>query len=132
MHKLLYVSSTRRDFPIDGLNAILPTARRKNAMLGVTGLLLYIDGGFLQVLEGQRDILHDLYGVIASDNRHWNANLLLDQDGPRNFGNWDMGFRVLGQMQPDVGLVELTQSALKGLIKPGSAKPVLDILINTF
>src|ERR1700761_4061978 len=132
MHKLLYVSNTRRDFPIDGLKALLERARANNAALKITGLLLYIDGGFLQVLEGERDVLRDLYAVIAKDNRHWDAKLLLDQEGARNFGNWSMGFRALGEEPADAGLVGITQGALNGLIKPGQAKPILDVLINTF
>lgn len=70
MHKLLYVSSTKRDLSEVALKPILATARNNNAVLDVTGLLLYIDGGFLQVLEGQRDVLHELYETIARDPRH--------------------------------------------------------------
>lgn len=132
MHKLLYVSSTRRDFPQSELKAILSAARVNNASLGVTGLLLYVDGGFLQVLEGEQDTLHQLYGVIAKGRRHWDAKLLLDQPGPRNFGEWSMGFKVLGDDTTDAGLAGITQSAIGGLIKPGSAKPVLDVLLRTF
>lgn len=132
MHKLLYVSSTKRDFPQDDLKAILKSARDNNASLGVTGLLLYIDGGFLQVLEGERDTLHKLYSEIAADPRHWDANLLLDEDAPRNFGDWCMGFKNLDGESGEAGLVGITQGAINGLIKPGSAKPILDILIRTF
>src|ERR1700743_3762484 len=124
MHKLLYVSNTRRDFPDDGLRAVLATSRKNNAALGVTGLLLYIDGGFLQVLEGERAVLQALYAKIAKDPRHWDTKLLLDDAGPRNFGSWSMGFETLSPDSADAGLVGITQSAIKGLIKPGAANPV--------
>jgi hypothetical protein len=132
MHKLLYVSTTRRDVPVEELNAILAVARVNNSGLDVTGLLLYIDGGFLQVLEGERSVLHDLYSRIARDPRHWDAKLLLDQAGERNFSAWSMGFKSLTRDGADAGLIDITQNAIKGLIGPGGAQPILDILIRTF
>jgi hypothetical protein len=132
MHQLLYVSSTRRDFPQQELKEILAVARANNVALGVTGLLLYVDGGFLQVLEGERDVLHMLYTQIAKDTRHWEPKLLLDHEGERSFSQWSMGFKDLGDGSADAGLVGITQSAIKGLIKPGGAQPILDILIKTF
>lgn len=132
MHKLLYVSSTKRDFPADDLERILVKARSKNTALGVTGLLLYVDGGFLQVLEGEDAVLRQLYAAIAKDTRHWDARVLLDKEAPRNFGDWSMGFKSLGADTSEAGLVGITQSAIRGLIKPGGAQPVLDVLIRTF
>src|ERR1700744_226234 len=124
MHKLLYVSSTRRDFPPPELEGILLKARVKNTTLGVTGLLLYVDGGFLQVLEGEQTIWRELYETIAGDNRHWDARVLLDKEAPRNFGDWSMGFRVLTEDTSEAGLVGITQSAIRGLINPGGAQPI--------
>jgi Sensors of blue-light using FAD len=132
MHKLLYVSATQRSLPQSELDAILNVARIKNSALGVTGLLLYADGGFLQVLEGERGALHQLYSVIAKDARHWEARLLLDEECDRNFSAWSMGFKRLEGEDADPAVVGLTQSAIAGLIKPGGAKPVLDVLIRTF
>ena len=132
MHKLLYVSSTKKEFPTEELADLLRMARINNDRLGVTGLLLYIDGGFLQVLEGERTVLHDLYGAISQDPRHWDAKLLVDQASPRNFGNWSMGFKLIGEETNYAGVVGITQAAINGLIKPGGAQPILDVLIRTF
>ena len=131
MHKLLYVSSTARDFPQAQLREILAVSRANNAPLGVTGMLLYIDGGFLQVMEGERDTLQRLYAKIADDKRHWDAKLLFDDAASRNFGAWSMGFKELDPAA-DAGVVAITQDAVKGLIRPGDAGPVLDVLIRTF
>lgn len=132
MHKLLYVSSTKRDMPEHELLVILEKARANNAALNVTGLLLYIDGGFLQVLEGERDALHHLYETIERDPRHWDTKLLIDEESPRNFGRWSMGFKMLGHEVDDASLTGITTGAIQGLIQPGGAKPVLDVLIRTF
>lgn len=131
MRKLLYVSATKRDFPQQELREILATARRNNAARGITGLLLYADGGFLQVLEGEHDPLFQLYAVIERDGRHWDTKLLLDIDAPRNFSKWSMGFEALDEnADPDV--LGVTQAAIQGVIQPGGAHAVLDILIRTF
>ena len=132
MHKLLYVSSTKRNFPEAELRAILAKARAKNAALGITGLLLYMDGGFLQVLEGDRESVHSLYGIIARDSRHWDPKILFDEDAPRNFVSWSMGFKLLSERTDDYALVNATKAAIEGLIKPGAARPVLEVLIRTF
>jgi len=50
MHQLLYTSSTLRDFDDAQLENILAASRRNNPKLGVTGMLLYCEGGFMQVL----------------------------------------------------------------------------------
>ncbi len=50
MQQMLYVSATRRDLSQDELQDILAASRANNAHLGVTGLLLYLDGGFLQLI----------------------------------------------------------------------------------
>jgi hypothetical protein len=132
MHKLLYVSSTKRDFPDSDLETILVKSRNKNLALGITGLLLYVDGGFLQVLEGEKDVIVQLYTTIARDPRHWDAKLLLDNVSPRNFGAWSMGFKALKDEAGDAGLVEITQAAIGGLIQPGGAQPLLQVLLRTF
>ena len=49
MRQLLYVSSTADEPSLDDLDQVLTASRRNNAMMGITGLLLFIDGGFLQV-----------------------------------------------------------------------------------
>jgi hypothetical protein len=132
MHKLLYVSSTKRDFPSADLEVMLAKARAKNGALDVTGLLLYVDGGFLQILEGEKDVLADLYAKIAQDPRHWDAKVLLNCEAQRNFGEWSMGFKALNNDADDAGLIGVTQAAIGGLIKPGGAQPLLQVLLRTF
>jgi len=101
MHRLLYVSSTPQDFPHDELQSILRQSRDNNHRRDVTGLLLYIDGGFLQVLEGDRTALHDLYALIAKDTRHWDAKVLLDEEAPRNLVGGAWAFARCGRRRPN-------------------------------
>ncbi len=52
---LVYVSSATLLFPGEDLRALLATSRKNNAELGVTGMLLYKDGNFIQILEGDEE-----------------------------------------------------------------------------
>lgn len=93
-HQLIYVSAATQPFSDDGLYALLAQARAHNQARDLTGLLLYSDGLFLQVLEGTKAAVHQLYhGRVAHDSRHTHLRLLAD--GPaaeRIFPDWSMGF----------------------------------------
>src|SRR5690348_2303117 len=91
MRQLLYVSNTAYEFGLGDLDNVLTASRRNNAMLGITGLLLFIDGGFLQILEGEERAVRELYTRITSDPRHRNARVMLDREVPvRAFPDWSM------------------------------------------
>lgn len=67
---LTYVSRATRDFSPGDLDALAEQSRRDNAAHGITGVLLYAEGRFLQRLEGPRDAIAALYARIARDERH--------------------------------------------------------------
>jgi hypothetical protein len=98
--QLAYVSSACTPFSQGELVDLLKQARAKNERLGVTGLLLYKDGNFLQVLEGESDIVHQLIRQIEADPRHRDTTVLLDEPvTARSFPDWSMGFRNLSDPQ---------------------------------
>lgn len=91
--QLCYVSTSLRLVSRDDLTDILQSARRNNAQRNITGLLLYKDMSFLQILEGRRADVSDVYETIKSDPRHHRINTLFDNEVPeREFGEWAMGF----------------------------------------
>ncbi len=93
---LTYVSFASRDMTEDDLTDILTKAREKNSRLDITGLLLYRDRYFIQALEGEQDVVEELYGVIAKDPRHGHVlTVSKDQVDERAFGSWEMGFKNL-------------------------------------
>lgn len=129
MRQLLYVSNTGRDLTSGMLSDILTSARRNNQALGVTGLLLHIDGGFLQVLEGEELALRELYIHIGKDRRHWNLQLMLDREAPRAFGEWSMGFEKLDPEHPETaGMFGVTSEAIAGRLSPTAGKVVITML----
>ena len=96
IYHLLYQSCSLIPFEPRELNALLESARMRNQSLDISGLLLYTpDGRFLQVLEGPREAVRELYHQhIACDPRHYNCQLL--GEGPceaRSFAGWAMDFR---------------------------------------
>jgi len=79
------------------LASILESAVRHNREDGITGMLLYSGGNFLQVLEGAPASVKATYQRICDDPRHRKTMVLLEQDvDERHFGDWSMGYRQLG------------------------------------
>ncbi|HKH09805.1 MAG TPA: BLUF domain-containing protein [Rubrobacter sp.] len=96
MFFLVYVSSAVRPFSRPELEDLLATSRDNNARAGVTGMLLYKDGNFMQVIEGEEEAVRALYDKIGNDPRH-RGEITLRQDFTegRQFPDWSMGFRDL-------------------------------------
>lgn len=96
IHRLVYLSAATELLSKPDLLNLLNKARQKNLSLGVTGLLLYKDGDFIQLLEGERDAVKALYQTILQDRRHRGATLILEEEAEtRLFADWSMGFRDL-------------------------------------
>ena len=96
MLSLVYVSSSTSEFSEADLVALLKHSREKNTRLGLTGLLLYRDGNFMQVLEGPDNAVRQLFETILADSRHHGVILLLErQIELREFADWTMAFRNL-------------------------------------
>lgn len=113
MRQLLYTSSTSRDTPPETIDSILAVSRKNNSRDGITGVLLYIDGGFMQVLEGEPVVVSKTLERIRKDSRHWNTGVLLDRTAERAFSSWTMGFVKPTEQQLKSGMFRLTQDAMK-------------------
>jgi hypothetical protein len=93
VYQLIYSSSAVQPFSPAALGNLLVRARRHNSTAQVTGMLLHVDGAFLQVLEGVPEVINPLFARISADARHSRVLLLLGRDiADRNFGDWSMGF----------------------------------------
>jgi hypothetical protein len=96
MFHLVYASSASQLFTTPQLEALLDQARQSNTKLDVTGMLLYKDGNFMQVLEGEQEVVMKLAGHIEEDLRHKGVLVLLrGTSESRLFPDWSMGFRNL-------------------------------------
>ncbi len=96
--QLIYASSAAELFTEEELVALLHTSRVNNEKINVTGMLLYRDGNFLQVLEGDAQAVDRLYNIIAEDPRHTGVMLISRQTvKERIFPDWEMGFHNINQ-----------------------------------
>lgn len=93
IYHLIYVSSARKPFDRPALDALLAQAREANARAGITGMLAYCGGNFMQLLEGQRKSVEDIFDRIARDPRHFDVTTLVDLETPERWcGNWSMAY----------------------------------------
>ena len=91
--QLIYASSETSPFTDEDLLALLDKTRTANEARDVTGLLLYHDGSFLQVIEGDPSVVRPLYDKIIADPRHHNERLVWEaEQDHRSFAGWSMGF----------------------------------------
>ncbi|MBC7918635.1 MAG: BLUF domain-containing protein [Rhodoferax sp.] len=89
--RLLYASRAVDTDP-NAIDGILAQSRQYNPTCGITGILCYGGGIFLQAIEGGRMAVSDLYGHIQKDVRHKDVVLLhYEEISERRFGGWTMG-----------------------------------------
>ena len=145
-YQLIYSSQAATPMQTDDLEDLLESARESNAEVGINGALVYVDGFFLQVLEGKADDVQELMARIAKDLRHHTVTVL--KHGPVSaaaFSDWSMAYvsataeqvarwaglsvtaavpAVLADMQADSSRVtQLVDSILSALDGEPGARP---------
>jgi hypothetical protein len=127
IHRLVYVSAATQLLDDAALTALLHQCRTRNAGDDITGMLLYRDGSFIQVLEGPAEAVRACYGRIQLDPRHTRVTTVLDDDGPaREFGEWSMGFLNAAEVPPealDGFSAFLARSTTPADLPPGEVRP---------
>ena len=130
MHRVVYISSAPVPWSPEDLADLLAVSRRNNAAAGITGMLLYHEQSFLQVLEGEEPALSACFDRIARDPRH--RNLIVMWRGAaaeRIFANWQMGFARMCDLVAD-GAISLEELFRRGLEGPGD--PVVEKLVRVY
>lgn len=90
---LVYASSAVALLGREQLLALMEQARADNAARHITGMLLYKDGNFLEVLEGPKDEVERTFHRISRDRRHQDVMVLLKEERTgRTFSDWSMAF----------------------------------------
>lgn len=96
MIRLIYVSSTDKTWQSDDLLALLMICRTHNSARNITGILLYANQTFFQVLEGEAEEIEALFEKIKRDPRHRDVTVLeKSQISERQFPYWSMGFEKI-------------------------------------
>ncbi len=97
---IVYVSFSEKELTEVELDELLKDIRKRNKQQKVTGLLLYNDGSFIQLIEGSSQIIKNLFEIIKKDPRHTNIVLLLEESiQKRAFPDWSMGYCKLNKEQ---------------------------------
>lgn len=98
---LVYVSKAAEPMREDELAALLEQSRERNARNGITGMLLFKDRRFIQLLEGQEEDVQKIFESIRRDERHYAVEVLWSRYAQyRDFPDWTMGFQNIDEMDP--------------------------------
>lgn len=103
--RLMYASETAAALNPAALQALLDHARAANERRNITGMLTFDSRYFLQVLEGDRQVVSDVFGRIAADPRHRRVELLeVAATDERRFARWSMAFAAADAPRRDLFL----------------------------
>ena len=97
MHSLVYRSEAVDNFTLPEIYKMLSKARVFNSKHNITGCLLYHNGKFLQLLEGEEKVVERLFNRIKKDARHHKMEIICQEHGTmRLFDEWSMAFHDYG------------------------------------
>jgi hypothetical protein len=94
VYHLSYVSTACDCLKLEDINNILESSKENNTQTNITGILVYCNKHFFQILEGDKDEVIELFNKISIDCRHDNVIKLQEvMTDKRNFGCWSMAFK---------------------------------------
>ncbi len=100
MYRIIYFSAALETTSEQDLNDILLHAKAYNSSHNITGVLLHIDGDFLQILEGEKDNVQTLFEKIKKDRRHRGILTVIESEiKKRQFPEWSMGYKYIGYVE---------------------------------
>jgi hypothetical protein len=135
LYRLAYISSSIYLLPQEDLKNILAVSRRNNATDGITGLLLYHDGNFFQILEGPKDAVLACYRRIENDPRHKGCITLISEEARnRRFADWDMAYVPFSKLDSRgrQGFLDLQGFRDTAKMREVKANDEVRVFVNTF
>lgn len=110
LYELVYQSFANSEFSYSDLNDLMVLSKYKNNELAITGCLVYHQRTFIQVIEGERDKVKELFEKIKQDDRHSKIERVWESEIPsRGFSGWSMSLMNL----EDIRFTELFSDYLK-------------------
>jgi len=101
--RLLYVSKVVKGFNAHDIDALLHSASKHNAQVGITGILAFNGEFFVQILEGERSAVSQLYHHISTDPRHEQLLILtMGEIDERQFPEWSMAYVPISKLSRDL------------------------------
>lgn len=131
--RLLYASRSAAPLTASLVDSLLERSRVNNPRQGITGILCFSEELFIQVLEGGRDEVCELFNAIVCDDRHRNVRILLYEEiRERRFGSWTMGKVNIARVNASLLLKYSEKAVLDPFAGSGRASlKLLDELIAT-
>jgi len=131
--RLLYASRASGAVSQEVIESILAQSRQHNPALGITGILCHGGDVFMQVLEGGRGPVNELYNQIVRDPRHRDVVILhYEEAAERRFAHWTMGQVNLARVNPSILLKYSDRPVLYPYALPGRVSmALLEELIAT-
>lgn len=131
--RLLYASRSAAPLTASLVDSLLERSRVNNPRQGITGILCFSEELFIQVLEGGRDEVCELFNAIVRDDRHRNVRILLYEEiRERRFGSWTMGKVNIARVNASLLLKYSEKAVLDPFAGSGRASlKLLDELIAT-
>ena len=94
-YSVVYLSSARTNLTKEDIDEIMNISQVNNISLNISGFLVYHEGTFLQLLEGEEKNVKMIYNRVLIDDRHKNIIPVLDQEtSARFFDFYHSGFKI--------------------------------------
>ena len=131
--RLLYTSRSKEPLTPAAVDALLSQCRSNNPEQGITGVLCFCGNVYMQVLEGGRAAVNELYNHIVKDPRHTDVTILnYEEVTQRRYGSWTMGRVNLEKVNPSLLLKYSEKAELDPYAVSGNVSVALvEELIST-
>ncbi|MFT4525689.1 MAG: hypothetical protein ACI85F_001844 [Bacteroidia bacterium] len=132
LYQLLYTSKAREELDAEELCELLNETSNNNTSARITGMLILRDGVFLQMLEGEKESVLEIFSLIKEDSRHGEVVILSDESiEEREFDNYrmcfDSSFEKTFKQMPNYSTIKETRSILETV---STGKTALNALKN--
>ncbi|QQL50358.1 BLUF domain-containing protein [Mucilaginibacter ginkgonis] len=134
MKYLVYMSTAHKLMSENELLDILTISRQNNTANKLTGMLLYGEGSFVQVLEGEETVVNTVFDRIEHDPRHKHIIIIASGNQKhRNFTDWSMGLKTVNRdvISQFSGFKDVSGSNFKDLLNDHPAVIVLKTFAET-
>lgn len=133
-HCTIYFSQSTLLSNEKDLLTILRQSRRDNAKAGISGILLYVRGSIMQVLEGEVHMVETLFKRIQEDKRHTDVTRVMDKlITQRLFPNWSMGYETITHRQmEDIKAMIILDEHHNAMVTITPNEPIILRLIKVF
>lgn len=137
LHCLVYTSIANQKMSDDNLKDLLKKSRSKNETLNITGMLLYLDPFFIQILEGEEATVNEIIKTIQHDSRHNKVKIIYRKPiEQRSFPNWTMGFNKFSDehLEEIEGLSDFWQRPTSDFFSasPSETEKMLENILDMF